>query len=156
MPEADETDTVETDTEHTDEETDEAPDGDRQDDEPDDDAETFPRAYVEKLRKENRGYRDRAKTAEARITELERSTDALARQLFTARVAATGKLADPADLAYDADLLDDADKLAAAIDSLIEAKPHLKARKIFGDVGQGVKGTETSTVDLAGMLRARA
>jgi hypothetical protein len=47
----------------------------------------FPREYVEKIRKESAGYRDRAKTADARVDELTRA-------LFTARVAATGKLAD--------------------------------------------------------------
>lgn len=152
MPDADETDTVETDAEHADEETDETPDDERQDD----DAETFPAAYVRKLRQENKGYRDRAKSAEDRVTELEQSNDSLSRELFTARVAATGKLADPADLPYDAHLLDDSDNLTAAIDSLTDAKPHLKARKMFGDVGQGVKGKESAAVDLAGMLRARA
>jgi len=43
---------------------------------------TFPRKVVEDLRKESAGYRDRAKAAEER-------SDTLARQLFTARVAAT-------------------------------------------------------------------
>jgi hypothetical protein len=113
-----------TNTEETAETTDEAPD-------------TFPRHVVEDLRKEAAGYRDRAKTAEARAEDL-------ARQLFTARVAATGKLADPTDFPYspdDADLLDNPDALAAAVDELIAAKPHLKSRTPVGDIGQGKRGS---------------
>jgi hypothetical protein len=53
--------------------------------------ETFDRPYVETLRKESAGYRDRAKTAEARAEEL-------AKRLHTSLVTATGKLADPSDL----------------------------------------------------------
>ena len=57
----------------------------------DDDApETFPRAYVEKLRTESARYRERAHTA-----------DAYARRLHTELVRATGKLADPTDLEFD-------------------------------------------------------
>ncbi|MDA2893059.1 hypothetical protein PDG61_19210 [Mycolicibacterium sp. BiH015] len=100
-----------------------------------DDGDTFPREVVEKLRRESAGYRERAKTAEARAEEL-------ARQLFTARVAATGKLADPTDLPYTAELLDDDDALSAAVDSLTAAKPHLKARRVAGDAGQGVRGED--------------
>ena len=146
MPDADETDTVETEVEQT-------ADDERRDET--DDAETFPRAYVEKLRKENKGYRDRAKTAEERATELEQSNDALARQLFTAKVAATGKLADPADLAYDADLMDDPDKLTAAVDSLIEAKPHLKLVK-FEPPAQRQKGIKVKdTAELVEALQKK-
>ncbi|MGP4058492.1 hypothetical protein ACTWP6_27330 [Mycobacterium sp. 4D054] len=94
---------------------------------------TFSREYVEGLRKESAGYRDRAKTAETRVDELSRA-------LFLAKVAATGKLSDPTDLEYNADLLDDPEALDIAIDVLTESKPHLKARKITGDVGQGSRG----------------
>lgn len=110
------------------------------------DGDTFPREVVEKLRKESAGYRDRAKTAEARADEL-------ARRLHTALVAATGKLADPSDLPFDAEHLDDPDALAAAIDTLTAAKPHLKSRKPTGDIGQGVRGTQDAPVDLAAILR---
>lgn len=144
MPDADVTDetTEEASTEQADADaaTDEAPDA-----EPD----VFDRPYVEKIRRESAGYRDRAKTAEARVDELSRA-------LFTARVAATGKLADPTDLAFDAEALDDADKLAAAVDALTEAKPHLKSRRPVGDVGQGVKGDTAPAFSLLDRLKGNA
>lgn len=115
---------------------------------PDAEPDTFDRPYVEKIRKESAGYRDRAKTAEARADEL-------ARALFTARVAATGKLADPTDLAFDTEALDDAGKLTAAIDALLETKPHLAARKPFGNVGQGIKGDAAAEFSLLQSLGAK-
>ncbi|MFN6542805.1 hypothetical protein [Mycolicibacterium nivoides] len=122
------------------------PDDERQDDEPDEDAETFPRSYVEKLRKESQGYRERAKTAEANL-------DAALRELFTARVTGTGRLADPDDLPYDAELLADGDKLTGAIDELIKRKPHLAARKVSGSVGQGVTSTREEPFSLLSRLQ---
>lgn len=108
------------------------------------DGETFSRTYVEKLRRENQRYRERAGEA-----------DALAQRLHTALVAATGRLADPSDLAFDAAHLDDADALAAAVDDLLTRKPHLASRRPVGDIGQGATRTG-DTVDLAGILRSRA
>lgn len=108
-----------------------------------DEPDTFPRDYVEKLRKENAGYRDKAKKAET-----------YARELFSARVAATGRLADPDDLTFDEALLDDHDALTAAVEELVARKPHLASRKPRGDVGQGLSGS-SATVDLAGLLRSR-
>ena len=112
---------------------------------PQEDAETFPRAYVEKLRQEAADARVRAKKA-----------DDLARELFTARVAATGRLADPNDLPFDDALLADLPALEAAIDELLADHPHYAARRPRGDVGQGATGSDAGTVDLAGLLRARA
>jgi hypothetical protein len=106
--------------------------------------ETFPRDYVEKLRKESAGYRDRAKRA-----------DDLAHRLHTALVTATGRLADATDLQFDEEHLEDPQALTQAIDGLLERKPHLASRTPRGNVGQGV-GDATDTVDLAGLLRARA
>jgi hypothetical protein len=111
-----------------------------------DDGQTFPAEYVQKLRKESAGYRDRAKAAEAGL-------DATQRELFNARVAATGKLADAEDLPYDAELLADEDKLIAAIDELIKRKPHLAARKVSGSVGQGVTGKREEPFSLLGRLQ---
>lgn len=108
-------------------------------------ADSFPRAVVEKLRKEAAGYRDRAKTAEARISELEHA-------LHTAHVTATGRLADPTDLAYAAEHLDDPDALTAAIDALLETKPHLAARQLHGDAGQGNRG-DTQPASWLSLLR---
>lgn len=137
MPDADVTEETPTEQSETPTETLQTPDA-----EPD----TFDRPYVEKIRKESAGYRDRAKTAEARVDEL-------ARALFTARVAATGKLADPTDLAFDAEALDDSDKLVAAIETLTETKPHLKARKPIGTVGQGIKGDTSPVFSLLDRLK---
>ena len=113
--------------------------------EPGEDAETFPRAYVEKLRKESATYRGRARRA-----------DDLAEALFTARVAATGRLADPADLPFDAALLDDMPALEAAVEELVRQHPHYAARRPVGSVGQGATGGDAGAVDLAAILRGRA
>lgn len=117
-----------------------------QTEESDESSDTFPRSYVEKLRTEAKDHRHRAETAEARSEEL-------TRQLFTLRVQATGKLADPTDLEFDADLLTDDETLNAAIDDLLSRKPHLKARKIGGSVGQGVTGNKEAPFSLLGRLR---
>mgnify|MGYP000330108171 CR=1 FL=1 len=112
--------------------------------EPTPEPDTFPRAYVEDLRRENADYRNRAKAA-----------DDLAKRLHTELVRATGKLADPTDMPFDAEHLEDPDKLTASIDQLLSAKPHLKARRIVGAVGQGESGTTTG-VDLLGIMQGRA
>ena len=111
---------------------------------PEPEPDTFPRAYVEDLRKENAYYRNRAKAA-----------DDLAKRLHTELVRATGKLADPTDMPFDPEHLDDPDTLAASIDQLLSAKPHLKARRVVGAVGQGESGTTTG-VDLLGIMQGRA
>nr|WP_131524536.1 hypothetical protein [Mycolicibacterium mageritense] len=118
---------------------------DNADDENDNTATSFSRTYVEKLRRENAGYRERANRA-----------DELAQRLHTALVAATGRMADPTDLAFDAAHLDDDDALTTAIDELLAKKPHLASRRPFGDVGQGRRGAASEApVNLADMLRAR-
>ena len=108
------------------------------------DPDTFPRSYVEELRKESARYRERAKAA-----------DDLAQRLHTALVAATGRLADPTDLPFDEAHLEDAEALSAAIDALVAAKPHLADRRPRGNVGQGARPSADS-VGLGGLLRARA
>lgn len=119
--------------------------GEATDDEIDSSTDSFSRTYVEKLRRENAGYRERAQRA-----------DELAARLHTALVSATGRLADPTDLPFDAAHLDDSDVLSAAIDELLTRKPHLATRRPFGDVGQGNRGGISEPVNLADMLRARA
>lgn len=109
------------------------------------DGDTFPRAYVEELRRENARYRDRAKNA-----------DSLAERLHRARVEATGRLADPTDLPYDDSLIEDDDALAGAIDALLEQKPHLASRRVSGDIGQGIGASGGQAVSLGAMLRANA
>lgn len=109
--------------------------------------ETFNTEYVKGLRKESAGYRERAKTAETRVEEL-------AKQLFAARVTATGRLADATDLQFDADL-DSPEAINTAIDALLEAKPHLAARKPTGDIGQGHRGAAPVPFNLLETMKAR-
>lgn len=104
--------------------------------------ETFPAKVVRDLRKENARYRERAGKA-----------DELAQRLHVALVAQTGRLADPTDLEFDEAHIEDPEKLAAAVDDLLARKPHLKARRIAGDVGQGNRGNTAGEVDLLGSLR---
>ena len=110
----------------------------------DEDADTFPRAYVDKLRKE---------AADARVKAKDR--DEIAARLHTSLVAASGRLADPSDLPFDEAHLSDPDALTAALDELLARKPHLASRRPVGDIGQGVSAV-TSSVDLAGILRTNA
>lgn len=109
------------------------------------DPETFPREYVERLRKENGDNRVKAKKA-----------DDYAQRLHTALVAATGRLADPADLPFDDAHIADAAALTAAVDELLNSKPHLASRKPTGDIGQGLVSEAAATVNLAGILRSNA
>lgn len=101
-----------------------------QDDPGSDEQDTFPRAYVEKLRKENADYRGRAKRA-----------DEFAHRLHAALVAADGRLADPSDLEFDDAHLDDPDALCGAITDLVKRKPGLRAQQVRGDVGAGERGS---------------
>lgn len=97
---------------------------------------TFPRAYVEKLRKSEAGYRERAAVAD----ELEAKNTALAERLHTSLVAADGRLSDPADLPFNPEHLDDPAALTAAITELVKSRPGLKSRRAAGDVGGGKRG----------------
>lgn len=110
------------------------------------DADTFPREYVEQLRKESADHRTKTKAAEERA-------DALAKRLHRELVTATGRLENPADLAFDAEHLDDADKLGAAIDALLSDRPYFAKRKVAGDAGQGPRGQADTGVNLLGLLR---
>lgn len=120
-----------------DRDTSEEPRNDRSDDEPD----TFPRAYVEKLRRENADARSKVK-----------DRDDLAARLHTALAAADGRLADPTDLPFSEDHLDP-EAMGKAIADLITRKPHLKAIRVKGDAGQGPRGHNAPQVDLLGTLR---
>jgi hypothetical protein len=119
-------------------------DGAEASDDAEPEGDSFPREYVERLRREAAGYRDRAKQA-----------DKLAARLHTALVAATGRLADPSDLAFDEAHLADETALGAAIDALLTSKPHLATRRPSGDIGQGAR-TSSEPVSLGALLRARA
>lgn len=113
-------------------------------DETNDDAETFPRAVVERLRRESAEHRTRA-----------RDRDDLAHRLHGALVTATGRLADPSDLPFDEGHLTDPDALAEAVDELLTRKPHLAARVPRGDIAQGPQSGDEA-VDLAGIMRGLA
>lgn len=113
----------------------------------DESADTFPRAYVEELRAESAKHRTAAKEAAEAVEPLQQ-------RLFGLLVEKTGRLADPSDLAFDAALLDE-EALTAAIDALLETKPHLASRRVVGDIGQGA-GTPVEDFSLAGILRASA
>lgn len=106
-----------------------------------DQADTFPREYVEQLRKEAADNRVKAKR-----------TDELAGRLHTHLVAATGRLADPTDLPFDPDHLEDPDALEAAITDLLETKPHLASRVPRGNIGQGSTGDSRDEASLLGLL----
>ncbi|QZT59270.1 hypothetical protein [Mycolicibacterium austroafricanum] len=93
-------------------------------------SDTFSREYVEGLRKESAGYRDRA--------------NALAKRLHRELVAATNRLENPDDLAFDAEHLDDPEKLAAALEALLAERPYFAKRVVTGDAGQGNRGGATS------------
>lgn len=135
------TDDQVTDTEETEEVTEEETPGEEKQ------VESFDRPYVEKLRKEAADARVKAKGAEA-----------LAEALWGARVSSTGRLADPTDLPMPkgVDPMDE-EAVTAAIDALLEKKPHLESRVPRGKIGQG-EGTGGSggDVDLAGIMRAHA
>jgi hypothetical protein len=119
-------------------------------------AETFPREYVEQLRKENA---DRRKRAE----ELEGRNARLVAGLLRAEVVADGRLADPADLLEGAaaaalvgeDLAPDPEKVKAAVTELLGRKPHY-AKRISGDVGQGARpGPADPNEELWGIIQSR-
>lgn len=115
-----------------------------------DDGEQFPRVYVERLRGESRKYREQARTAQQRAGELSAA-------LWQASVSASGRLADPEDLPMpeDADPTDP-DTVAAAVDELLQRKPHLAARRAGGDIGQHDRTAAGDDTNLAAMLRLNA
>ena len=119
-----------------------------EDQQTEDQQDTFPREYVEKLRKENGDHRTAAKAATEALVPLQQ-------RLHTLLVEKTGRLADPSDLPFDAAHLDDEAALTTALDDLLARKPHLASRRVVGDVGQGA-GTPKDEFSLAGILGARA
>ena len=105
---------------------------------------TFPREVVERLRQENGRYRQRAQQA-----------DTLAQRLHVELVRATGRLADPTDLPFDEAHIDDPEALTAAVDDLLDRKPHLASRRPSGDIGQGQRGPASAGFSLLSMLKER-
>jgi hypothetical protein len=118
--------------------------------------ETFPREYVEQLRKENAERRKRAEELEGRNAKLVAG-------LLRAEVVTDGRLADPADLldGVDATALlgddgaPDPEKVKAAVSELLGRKPHY-AKRISGDVGQGARpGPGDPNEELWGIIQSR-
>lgn len=117
--------------------------------------ETFERAYVEKLRKESAGYREKAKRADEAATRL---TD-----LVIAREA-NGILADPSDLLVHVDVDEltgedgfvDPAKVTAKAKELAKSKPHLRDRRPTGEIDQGAAVEDEEPESLMSMIRARA
>lgn len=112
-------------------------------------AKVYDAEYVAKLRQE---------AAEARVKA--KRVDGLSAQLLSAFVALDGRLIDPDDLPFTLDLVDDdgnlvREKITAAIDALIDRKPHLAARRPTKPVAQGAK-PEPEPVSLHAMMRERA
>lgn len=111
---------------------------------------TFPREYVENLRKEAAEHRT------GRIAAEERADAAMSRLRLAAIHSATRDvLADPFDLPWSDDMADedgwpDAEKITEAAAALVEAKPHMG--RVTGDVGQGYRGGDES-VSLVDALR---
>lgn len=115
---------------------------DRADDDPDEDNDTFPREYVERLRRENKTYRDRAREAESTA--------------WRALVESTG-------LVINADEVPRPDgseiTLAAATTAATEAigaRPYIAARRARGNIGQHEGPGASSAVSLSTLLRQGA
>jgi len=125
-----------------------APEALRNSESPQDAEPTFDPAYIAQLRQEAAEGRVKAKRA-----------DALARQAVRAIVRSDGRLIDADDLAFDAQFLDDeglvdSEKVTAAIDSLVERKPHLAARRPSSEIPQGAQPMP-GQVSLLDLLQGR-
>jgi hypothetical protein len=117
---------------------------------------TFPREYVEQLRRENADRRKRAEELEGRNAKLVAG-------LLRAEVVADGRLADPADLLDSTDAAalvgddgaPDPERVKAAVTELLGRKPHY-AKRISGDVGQGARpGPADPNEELWGIIQSR-
>jgi hypothetical protein len=125
-----------------------APEALRNSESPQDSDSTFDPAYIAELRQEAAEGRVKAKRA-----------DALARQAVNAIVQGDGRLIDADDLAFDAQFLNDdglvdAERITAAIDSLVERKPHLAARRPSSPITQGAQPM-AGQVSLLDLLQGR-
>lgn len=118
---------------------------------PPEESEVFDKAYVTKLREENSKRR--------------RENNALADRLLEITVSSVGtELADPADLLVyvdrasllDEDGLPDSELIAAAVEDLLERKPHLRSRGARGDIDQGGRGKEVESFSFNDWLKSAA
>ena len=119
--------------------------------------ETFDKAYVEKLRRENAAKRKEKE-------ELENKFKLKIRDMVI-KSEAGQILADPNDLLIynpDLDVFDEegnvvADRIREAAHELRQSKPHLAARQFGQDIGTGNRGKETKPLrdinDMLGMFK---
>jgi hypothetical protein len=99
-----------------------------------------------KLRSENKAMRERLHAAEARAEDY-------AKRLHTELVRADGRLHDTDDLPFADEHLTSPDALAAGIDALQYAKPHL-GRRPSGDIGMGARGSnDVAPRDFSALFR---
>lgn len=117
-----------------------------------DESDTFPREYVEKLRKESQGLRDRLREAEAGTQTMTEELEQVRRQLHKALVDADGRLVDSDALEYSEDHLSDPEALSAAVAELLAAKPYLSAKRFTGTVHQGAEPV-AAPVSMTALLR---
>lgn len=99
---------------------------------------TFPRSYVEKLRNESQGYRTERNAAAERVA-------ALTAAVWDQQLTLDGRLADNTDLSMPDDFDGKPETVTAAVTALLEAKPHLAARRANGDIGQHNSNQDTNT-----------
>lgn len=114
----------------------------------------FPREYVEKLRKESQGLRDRLREAEAGTQTMTEELEQVRRQLHKALVNADGRLVDADALEYNEDHLSDPEAMAAAVGELLASKPYLSAKRFQGTVRQGAEPV-AAPVSLTALLRGQ-
>lgn len=119
--------------------------------------ETFDKAYVEKLRRENAAKRKEKEEVETKYKTRIRD--------MVIKSEAGAILADPNDLLLhnpELDIFDEegnpvADRVREAAHKLREAKPHLAARQFGADIGTGDRGKETKHIrdfnDMLGMFK---
>lgn len=112
------------------------------DDDPDDDSDTFPREYVERLRRENQTYRDRARAAESTA--------------WRALVESTGLVVNADEVPRPDGAALDLDGALAAAREAIAARPYIAARRARGNIGQHEGPGSTTAVSLSSLLRAGA
>lgn len=108
----------------------------------DENSDTFPREYVERLRRENQTYRDRAREAESTA--------------WRALVESTGLVinADEVPRPDGAALTLDGAETAAS--EAIGARPYIAARRARGNIGQHEGPGASSAVSLSSLLRQGA
>lgn len=99
---------------------------------------------LSRARRQAARYRTELRDLETRAGDLEAA-------LWRARLELDGRLADPDDLPVDPELVDDPDGIRAAVDELLERKPHLRSRRIRERAGQG-EGSASASVSLAELL----